>query len=76
MAMIPSSGPNSKAGKRFRSNHIRFAPRQSGTAMVMRAPGLNTSNPTPEARFDVVHMLSHVSGVNLIGEAGRVEMSS
>jgi len=24
MAMIPSSGPNSKAGKRFRSNHIRF----------------------------------------------------
>ena len=30
----------------------------------------------PETRFDVVHMLSHVSGVNLIGEAGRVEMSS
>src|SRR5207248_3399013 len=44
IAMIPSSGPNSKAGKRFRSNHIRFAPRQSGTVMVMRPPGFNTSN--------------------------------
>src|SRR5256885_12978057 len=26
--------------------------------------------PTPEARFDVVHMLSHVSGANLIGAVG------
>ena len=48
IAMIPSSGPNSKAGKRFRSNHIRFAPRQSGTVMVMRAPGFNTSNQRPK----------------------------
>src|SRR4029077_13250293 len=31
MAAIRSSGPNCKAGKRFRSNRIRFAPRQSGT---------------------------------------------
>jgi hypothetical protein len=47
-AMIPSSGPNSKAGKRFRSNHIRFAPRQSGTVMVMRPPGFSTSNQRPK----------------------------
>jgi hypothetical protein len=69
MAMIPSSGPNSKAEKRFRSNHIRFAPRQSGTVMVMRPP---VSTPQTNARncFDVVHMLSHVSGVNLIGAVG------
>jgi hypothetical protein len=66
MAMIP----NSKAGKRFRSNHIRFAPRQSGTVMVMRPPGFNTSNQRPKLGFDVVHMLSHVSGVNLIGAVG------
>jgi hypothetical protein len=31
--------------------------------MVMRPPGFQHLKPTPEARFDVVHMLSHVSGV-------------
>jgi hypothetical protein len=37
--------------------------------MVMR-PRFQHLKPTPEARFDVVHMLSHVSGVNLIGAVG------
>jgi hypothetical protein len=35
--------------------------------MVMRPPGFQHLKPTPETRFDVVHMLSHVSDVNLIG---------
>jgi len=34
--------------------------------MVMR-PRFQHLKPTPEARFNVVHMLGHVSGVNLIG---------
>jgi len=38
--------------------------------MVMRPPGFQHLKPTPETRFDVVRMLSHVSGLNLIGAIG------
>src|SRR4029077_4458793 len=41
------SFPNSKAGKRFRSNDIRFVRRQSGPVMVMGPPCFNTSNQRP-----------------------------
>jgi len=38
--------------------------------MAMRPPGFQHLKPTPGTRFDVVHMLSHVFGVNLIGAVG------
>ena len=38
--------------------------------MAMRPPRFQHLKPTPGTRFDVVHMLSHVFDVNLIGAVG------
>src|SRR6266487_3243749 len=68
MAMIPSSGPNSNAGKRFCCK-----PHPICAATIRHCYGDATARfqhvkPSPEARFHVVHMLlGHVPGVNLIG---------
>src|SRR5438477_13219052 len=70
IAMIPSSGPNSKGGKTF-----SFQPHSICAATIRHcygdaAPPVSTPQTNARNSLRFVHMLSHVFGVNLIGAVG------